>query len=242
MTRWAKDVRPDNVLPEYPRPQMVRKRWQNLNGLWDYAIRPKGESQPAEWDGKILVPFAAESALSGVMKDVGKDNRLWYRRTFTVPQDWKDQRVLLHFGAVDWETTVWVNGKEVRHPPRRLRPVHVRPRRRGEARRRQRDRRRRLGPHRRRRAAARQAAQQAPRHLVHAGDGIWQTVWIEPVPKTRVESLRITPKIEGQDASIRIEAHWGGTGRTRLRALGDPGGSRCRGQTRCVNVDRFIRR
>src|SRR5687767_4414058 len=107
-TRWAKDVSPDKVLPEYPRPQMVRKDWLNLNGLWDYAIRPKDESKPGKWDGKILVPFCAESALSGVMKEVGKDNRLWYRRTFAVPEGWSSKRVLLHFGAVDWDTTVWL--------------------------------------------------------------------------------------------------------------------------------------
>src|SRR5439155_15365126 len=70
MTRWAKDVRPDNVLPEYPRPQMVRKEWANLNGLWQYAVRPKASTKPDQWDGQILVPFPIESALSGVMKRV----------------------------------------------------------------------------------------------------------------------------------------------------------------------------
>ena len=74
MTRWAKEVSPDSALPEYPRPQMVRKRWQCLNGLWDYAIRPKDAEKPAKWDGKILVPFPCESALSGVMKKVGLPN------------------------------------------------------------------------------------------------------------------------------------------------------------------------
>src|SRR3954462_1373858 len=113
MTRWAKDVSPDKVLPEYPRPQMVRKDWQNLNGLWDYAIRPKDEPQPQKWDGKILVPFAVESALSGVMKDVGPDKRLWYRRTFSVPEAWDGKPVLLHFGAADWDATVSLNGKQV---------------------------------------------------------------------------------------------------------------------------------
>jgi len=113
MTRWAKEVSPDNVHPEYPRPQMVRKEWLNLNGLWEYAIRPKDETQPESFDGQILVPFAVESALSGVMKPLGEQNRLWYRRTFEVPLNWKGAHVLLNFGAVDWETTVWVNGKEV---------------------------------------------------------------------------------------------------------------------------------
>jgi beta-galactosidase/beta-glucuronidase len=113
LTRWAKDVSPDHVLSEYPRPQFVRPEWRNLNGLWDYAIRPREEAQPAAFDGKILVPFPIESALSGVMKKVGDTNRLWYRRTFDVPRGWRDSRTLLHFGAVDWDTTISVNGVEV---------------------------------------------------------------------------------------------------------------------------------
>ncbi|MCX7007060.1 MAG: glycoside hydrolase family 2 [Kiritimatiellaeota bacterium] len=115
MTRWAKDVSPDKALPEYPRPQMERKTWQNLNGLWDYAIVPLEAPKPQRWDGKILVPFCVESALSGVKKPLTDKEHLWYRRTFTVPSSWKDQRVLLHFGAVDWDATVWVNGKELDH-------------------------------------------------------------------------------------------------------------------------------
>src|SRR5437763_16009559 len=110
MTRWAREVSPKNAHPEYPRPQLVRKDWLNLNGLWDYAIteqKPEVGSQKAEhWDGQILVPFPVESALSGVMKQVYETNRLWYRRTFTIPRGWRSNLVLLHFGAVDWETTV----------------------------------------------------------------------------------------------------------------------------------------
>jgi len=113
MTRWAKDVSPKNVHPEYPRPQMVRKEWQNLNGLWDYAITAKDAPQPVKWAGQILVPFPIESALSGVMKRVYETNRIWYQRTFEVPKKWSGKRVLLNFGAVDFETTVWVNGKQV---------------------------------------------------------------------------------------------------------------------------------
>ncbi|MBU4460291.1 MAG: hypothetical protein KJ579_06970, partial [Verrucomicrobia bacterium] len=114
MTRWAKEVSPDSVLsPVYPRPQMVREAWTNLNGLWDYAIVAKDAATPGAWDGKILVPFAVESALSGVGKAVGPEQRLWYRRSFKVPAAWAGQRVLLHFGAVDWDATVWVNGKEL---------------------------------------------------------------------------------------------------------------------------------
>jgi len=113
LTRWAEEVSEDNALPEYPRPQMVRKNWLNLNGLWEYAIKGKDDSQPKDFDGEILVPYPVESALSGVMKTVGQENRLWYRRTFEIPKKWKGQRVLLHFGAVDWDARVLVNGKEV---------------------------------------------------------------------------------------------------------------------------------
>src|SRR5688572_6054547 len=114
MTRWAKDVSPEKVHPEYPRPQMVREKWTNLNGLWDYAIRPAAEARPPEkYDGQILVPFPIESALSGVMKRVGPDQKLWYRCTFPA-QELKDgSRLLLHFGAVDWQCDVFVNGKSV---------------------------------------------------------------------------------------------------------------------------------
>ncbi len=111
-TRWAAEVDPANPLPEYPRPQMVRADWQNLNGLWNYAILPVGEDF-TKADGEILVPFCAESALSGVQKLVGAENALWYERSFTVPKKWKGRDVLLHFGAVDWKAEVWVNGVKI---------------------------------------------------------------------------------------------------------------------------------
>ncbi|HRI60658.1 MAG TPA: glycoside hydrolase family 2 TIM barrel-domain containing protein [Saprospiraceae bacterium] len=111
-TPWAAAVDPAQPLPEYPRPQMQRGTWVNLNGLWDYAIRPVSDAQPAVFDGKILVPFAVESALSGVGKAVGKDNQLWYKRSFDLPKNLNDNRLLLHFGAVDWQCTVWLNGRE----------------------------------------------------------------------------------------------------------------------------------
>jgi hypothetical protein len=112
MTRWARDVSPKNAHPEYPRPQMVRKEWLNLNGLWDLAITGK-DDKPSAFENQILVPFPVESALSGVMKPVSENDRIWYRRTFDVPIKWWGQRVWLHFGAVDFETTVWVNGRQV---------------------------------------------------------------------------------------------------------------------------------
>ena len=112
-TEWADEVSPENVLPEYPRPMMVRPDWKNLNGLWQYAITPKEDKAPLKYEGDILVPFCIESSLSGVQKEVGPDNALWYQKVFTVPGNWKSGRILLHFGAVDWMTDVWVNGIKV---------------------------------------------------------------------------------------------------------------------------------
>jgi beta-galactosidase/beta-glucuronidase len=108
-TKWAEEVNPGNVLPEYPRPILERTLWSNLNGLWDYAILPAGSDEPATFDGKILVPFAVESNLSGVQKQLGRANELWYKRTFSVPSSWKGKTVLLNFGAVDWKAEVFVN-------------------------------------------------------------------------------------------------------------------------------------
>ena len=108
-TEWADKVDPNRALPEYPRPLMERQDWMNLNGLWNYAILPVGQAEPTQYDGKILVPFAVESSLSGVMKRVGEKNELWYQRTFVVPSAWKGRTILLNFGAVDWKAEVFIN-------------------------------------------------------------------------------------------------------------------------------------
>ena len=113
LTAWAAKVDPKCPLPEYPRPQMVRKEWTNLNGLWDYAVTDRETAKPAKYDGQILVPFCIESALSGVKKPLTEKQWLWYRRSFTSPDLAGGKRLLLHFGAVDWESVVTVNGKEV---------------------------------------------------------------------------------------------------------------------------------
>lgn len=108
-TKWAEQINPKNVLPEYPRPQMERADWVNLNGEWEYAIKPKGGVEPTAFDGRILVPFAIESSLSGVQKEVGEKNELWYKREFAVPTAWKNKDIMLNFGAVDWKADVFVN-------------------------------------------------------------------------------------------------------------------------------------
>ena len=121
VTRFAADVDAEHPLPEYPRPQLVRDRWLNLNGQWDYAIVPGGSLPdgthklipPEKWQGRIVVPFCAESTLSGVKQRVGDRQVLWYRRTFKLPAEWNAADVVLNFGAVDWESYVWVNGEPV---------------------------------------------------------------------------------------------------------------------------------
>ena len=110
MTRWGKEVTPENAWRGYPRPQMIRSDWMNLNGMWKYAITPQTAPQPQTFEKDILVPFCVESALSGAKESVLPDQRLWYRRAVTLPANWSGQKILLHFGAVDYACTLWVNG------------------------------------------------------------------------------------------------------------------------------------
>ena len=114
MTEWGNRVTPENAHREYPRPQMVRQEWKNLNGLWNYAVVSKDDARPQNIDqGQILVPFAIESALSGVQKKFTPEDRLWYETEFIVPKNWKGKRIILHFGAVDYASEIWVNDKPV---------------------------------------------------------------------------------------------------------------------------------
>jgi beta-galactosidase/beta-glucuronidase len=110
LTDFAAKVNPAAPLPEYPRPQLTRNDWKNLNGLWDYAITGENSPVPVKFDGKILVPFAVESALSGVGKNVGPGKALWYSTRFSVPSNYRGKKLLLHFGAVDWSCEVFING------------------------------------------------------------------------------------------------------------------------------------
>ena len=111
LTRWGRDLDRTAVLDDYPRPQMARDAWTNLNGPWQYAITPATAQQPVVWEGEILVPFCVESRLSGVERTLSPLERLWYRRSFPVSDSAADnQRTLLHFGAVDYECAIWING------------------------------------------------------------------------------------------------------------------------------------
>lgn len=108
-TRWANEAMVDNPLSEYPRPQMVRENWLNLNGMFDYAVTDENTEWCEKFDGEIRVPFAIESCLSGVCRRISAKDRLWYRKKFTLPDSFKGKRTLLHFGAVDWECKVYIN-------------------------------------------------------------------------------------------------------------------------------------
>lgn len=207
-TQWAKEVSPTNVWTEYPRPQMVRERWQNLNGLWDYAITPKAaERPPANYDGRILVPYPIESALSGVMKALLPEQALWYRRTFDVPAAWLDGRIKLHFGAVNWASEVWIDGKSIgRHLggydgftfDLNLRNILTK-----------------AGPHEivvcvnNPLNSGWQPRGKQNLHPAGAGytasSGIWQTVWVEPVPKSSVDSLTLVPDLKGGALRITVD-------------------------------------
>ncbi|MDK1360272.1 glycoside hydrolase family 2 [Arthrobacter sp. zg-Y1219] len=115
-TRWGADLDPDSVLQDYPRPQLVRDSYLNLNGYWQYAITSARREQPpadGEWDGEILVPFSPEAPLSGVNRQLQPQQFLWYRRTLRLPAGFAGERVLLHFGAMDQSCTVTVNGIDV---------------------------------------------------------------------------------------------------------------------------------
>lgn len=220
ITRWAQEVSPENVWPEYPRPQFERKEWKNLNGLWDHAITAKDAATPTEWQGKILVPFAVEAALSGVGKALTPEQALWYRRSFDANKQ-SGRRVVLNFEAVDYHATVWVNGQQVgehiggntafsfdvtdalKEGANQL-LVRVWDE---------------TGP-----TQLRGKQTLNPQGIWYtAVSGIWQTVWLEEVSATRLADVKIittinpavitlTPKIVGAGASspVRVTATFAG--------------------------------
>ena len=205
-TEWAERMDVKNVLAEYPRPQLIRPDWINLNGLWNYSILPAANaSQPSTFDGSILVPFAVESALSGVQKTVGKDSVIWYERNFNLPSSFRSKNVLLHFGAVDWQCEVFVNGELVGSHKGGYDPFHFDISN----------------------AIKKKGSQRITVKVWDPSDegpqprgkqvrnphgiwytpvtGIWQTVWVEAVPRTYTVYTRTTPDIDRQQVSIFTE-------------------------------------
>lgn len=205
LSPWAEEVDPVNPHPEYPRPQMMRDNWNNLNGSWDYVILEKGSPRPSGFQGKIIVPYPVESYLSGVMKPVGAEKELWYQRQFQISNTQRKGKVLLHFGAVDWETEVFVNGKAVgkhqggydpfsfdiseylnkgQHQELSVRvwdPTDQGPQPRGKQ-------------------------VNNPRGIWYTPvTGIWQTVWLEFVPENYIAGLKISPDWDNSTFEILPE-------------------------------------
>lgn len=208
-TNWSAKVDPAKPLNEYPRPQLTRKNWMNLNGLWQYALLPVANASaiPATTDGKILVPFAIESALSGVGKTVGKDSVLWYKNTFQVPSAMRKGKIVLHFGAVDWATEVYINkikvgehkggydpfsfnitsalqkGTAQEIAVRVWDPSNDGPQPRGKQ-------------------------VKKPEGIWYTPvTGIWQTVWIENVPETYISSIDKVPDIDNGIIAVTVSAN-----------------------------------
>ncbi len=218
MTSWAKDVSPENAWREYPCPQMTRPDWQNLNGLWDYWITGREENSRRGQEGQILVPFAIESTLSGIKRPLNPDELLWYRRKFSIPKAWIGKRVLLHFEAVDWETKVFINNQFVgEHIGGYLPfwfditdylvednvqnelvvlvwdPTDAHWQQRGK-----------------------QVLE--PKSIWYtAVSGIWQTVWLEPVPQTYIDGLKITPDVDA--GTVRVKTYLVGAAKNRCKLL-----------------------
>ncbi|MCG7584347.1 glycoside hydrolase family 2 protein [Photobacterium sp. OFAV2-7] len=228
-TQWSEDVGPDNALPEYPRPQLVRERWMNLNGLWSFNVLDKMQDTNEAFPGQILVPYPVEAALSGVGRPVYGGEKIWYKRTFTVPAEWEsDERIVLHFGAVDWQARVYVNGQfqtehvggytpfsvditdAVDHLGENEIVVEVYdPTDSGEK---SRD--------------ARQLGKQCltPSMISYTPcSGIWQTVWLEPVAPTRIEQVVTTANIKAGVAMLDVLTNQPTAGfNTRVTIKGEP--------------------
>ncbi len=213
MTRWGKAVRPQNVWPEYPRPQMRRREWLSLNGLWELGVPGDCEDAPSEASkraariGRILVPFPVESALSGVGERLAW---LAYRRSFEVPASWRAKRVRLHFGAVDWMASVRLNGAEVgshqggydpfsfditealhAEGPQVLEVLVYDPSDAGDQ------------PH------GKQV--RAPEGIWYTpSSGIWQSVWLEPVPATRIARVSQFPDVGRGELRLAVEVEGAG--------------------------------
>jgi beta-galactosidase/beta-glucuronidase len=205
-TPWTAKVSPTNALPEYPRPQMTRARWTNLNGLWEYAIVAKDAARPETFDGKLLVPYPVESALSGVKLPLKPDQRLWYRRTLNVSAA-KGSRLLLHFGAVDWRAEVFVNGKSLGTHEGGYDPFTF-------------DITDALKPGAKTQELVVSVWDPTDTGLQPRGkqvldptgiwytavSGIWQTVWLEPVPATHIRDLVLTPDLDGKKLRLSVDA------------------------------------
>ncbi|MFE2499515.1 AbfB domain-containing protein [Streptomyces scopuliridis] len=227
-TPWTGQVPVDNPLPEYPRPQLTRPDWANLNGIWDFAVTGRDAGRPSAFPEQIRVPFVAESALSGIQRRITENDKLWYKRAFTVPANWTGRRVQLNFGASDWQTTVWVNGTQVgTHKggydafsydiTSQLNggtntvvvSVHDPAQTGGQA-------------------VGKQRINDVKPHpgggiFYTAASGIWQTVWLEPVAPAHITRLDMTPDLG--NSALRVTARVAAAGGRDVRVTVSSGGT-----------------
>ncbi|WP_392668209.1 AbfB domain-containing protein [Streptomyces sp. LN785] len=227
-TPWTAQVPVDNPLPEYPRPQLTRPDWANLNGIWDFAVTGRDAGRPATFPDSIRVPFVAESALSGIQRKITENDKLWYKRSFTVPAGWNGRRVQLNFGASDWQTTVWVNDTQVgAHKggydsfSYDITPqlnggtntvvvsVHDPTQTGGQA-------------------VGKQRINDVTPHsgggiFYTAASGIWQTVWLEPVATAHIARLDMTPNLT--DSTLRVKVQGAAAGGRSARVTVSTGGN-----------------
>ena len=201
VTQWAKDVSSTHPLPEYPRPMLERPRWLSLNGQWDQAVTDDTvTTAPKTFDGKIVVPYPYESTLSGIRQNLPEHKILWYHRLFITPAEWSRDKILLNFGAVNWHATVYLNGQEIfQHRggydgfavdlTATIKPAEnelV------------------VGVENPLIVAATDAQvlgkqRRKPGGIYYtACTGIWQTVWLEPVPAAHITSLKLVPDIDAK--------------------------------------------
>ncbi len=204
-TIWTDSVLKDHEYPEYPRPQLRRGKWLSLDGLYEYCITSLDAPHMEEPQGLICVPFPIESKLSGVEKSLMPDEKLWYKRSFQIPEEWKSSRVILHFGAVDWKATVYINQKKVLEHTGGYYPFEVD-----------------ITNYLKREENLLVVEVWDPTDTYHQEkgkqvlkpggmwytptSGIWQTVWLEPVPEAHIKSIRITPDIDNSTCCIRVNA------------------------------------
>ncbi|HXC97908.1 MAG TPA: glycoside hydrolase family 2 TIM barrel-domain containing protein [Verrucomicrobiae bacterium] len=238
MTRWAAEVSPTNALPDYPRPQLVRTDWFNLNGLWDYAITPDSANEAPPFAGKILVPFPVESALSGVMTHFDEHSKLWYHRSFSMPESWHGRRIRLHFGAVDWRCQVQVNGHNIgqhqggydaftfditdalRWKDAEEITVCVTDPTEGDQ--------------------PRGKQLRKPEGIFYTStSGIWQTVWLEPVPELCIDGLKSVPDVDAKALRLRAAVN-GFSDTVRIKAVASIGGKEIGSVTGPANADLIL--
>jgi hypothetical protein len=205
-TPWTTQVSPTNALPEYPRPQMVRSNWTNLNGLWDYVITDSTYFRPDNFDGKILVPYPIESSLSGVKRALLPDQKLWYQRELEITEYDPKSHYLLHFGAVDYRAAVYVNGKlagshtggyqeftiditkNLQPGSNELLVVVLDPTDEGDN------------------PKGKQVLK--PGGIMYtATSGIWQTVWLEKVPSIYISSICLIPQVDNTRLLIVVQSN-----------------------------------